>query len=86
MFNALQGVLLDVDGTLVDSNNQHAHAWVDALAKTGIDVPYDVVRRGIGMGGDKLLPHVAHIEKIVHRAKKPPSCVGKSFGPNILVK
>ena len=28
-----RGVLLDVDGTLVDSNDAHAHAWVDALAR-----------------------------------------------------
>jgi len=63
MSHALQGVLLDVDGTLVDSNNQHAQAWVDALAEIGIDVPFDAVRRSIGMGGDKLLPQVAHVEK-----------------------
>ncbi len=63
MPNTLHGVLLDIDGTLVDSNNQHAQAWVDALAEVGIDVPFDAVRRAIGMGGDKLLPQVAHIEK-----------------------
>lgn len=63
MVNALRGVLLDVDGTLVDSNDLHARAWVDALAEVGIDVPFDAVRRAIGMGGDKLLPQVAHIEK-----------------------
>lgn len=79
MFNALQGVLVDVDGTLVDSNNQHAHAWVDALAKTGIDVPYDVVRRGIGMGGDKLLPHVAHIEKDSPQGEKATKLRGEIF-------
>ncbi len=63
MPDKLRGVLLDVDGTLVDSNDQHAHAWKDALAEAGIDVPFDAVRRAIGMGGDKLLPQVAHIEK-----------------------
>ena len=30
------GVLLDVDGTLVDSNDAHAHAWVKALAEAGV--------------------------------------------------
>jgi phosphoglycolate phosphatase-like HAD superfamily hydrolase len=54
-------VILDVDGTLVDSNDAHAHAWVDAFAEHGIAVPFDLVRRAIGMGGDKLMPHVADI-------------------------
>ena len=52
-------VILDVDGTLVDSNDAHAQAWVDACNEAGIDVSYDRVRRAIGMGGDKLMPHVA---------------------------
>jgi HAD superfamily hydrolase (TIGR01509 family) len=55
----LEGILLDVDGTLVDSNDAHAHAWVKALAKRGIDVPFAIVRRLIGKGGDKLLPAVS---------------------------
>jgi HAD superfamily hydrolase (TIGR01509 family) len=54
-------VILDVDGTLVDSNDAHARAWADAFAEAGIDVPFDRIRRAIGMGGDKLLPHVAKI-------------------------
>jgi phosphoglycolate phosphatase-like HAD superfamily hydrolase len=52
-------VILDVDGTLVDSNDAHARAWVDAFNEAGIDVSSERVRRAIGMGGDKLMPHVA---------------------------
>ncbi len=48
-------VLLDVDGTLVDSNDAHAHAWVEAFAKHDHDVPFDRVRQMIGMGGDRLV-------------------------------
>jgi phosphoglycolate phosphatase-like HAD superfamily hydrolase len=54
-------VLFDVDGTLVDSNDAHAHAWVEAFAEAGINVPFLRVRRAIGMGGDKLMPAVAGI-------------------------
>jgi HAD superfamily hydrolase (TIGR01509 family) len=57
----LLGVLLDVDGTLVDSNDAHAEAWVAALAENGVDVPLKKVRRLIGKGGDKLLPEAAGI-------------------------
>ena len=56
-------VILDVDGTLVDSNDAHAQAWVDAFNEAGIDVSSDRVRRAIGMGGDKLMPHVAGIRE-----------------------
>jgi phosphoglycolate phosphatase-like HAD superfamily hydrolase len=48
-------VLLDVDGTLVDSNDAHAHAWVEALGRRGIEVSFARVRRMIGMGGDRLI-------------------------------
>jgi len=50
-----------VDGTLVDSNDAHARAWVQAFADHGITAAYESVRRAIGMGGDKLLPLVAGI-------------------------
>jgi phosphoglycolate phosphatase-like HAD superfamily hydrolase len=55
-------VVLDVDGTLVDSNDAHARAWVEGFADHGITVPFEKVRRAIGMGGDKLMPHVAGID------------------------
>ncbi len=54
----IHGVILDVDGTLVDSNDAHAHAWVAALAEHGYGVLFERVRPLIGMGGDKLLPAV----------------------------
>ncbi|MFO0956110.1 MAG: HAD family hydrolase [Isosphaeraceae bacterium] len=56
------GVLLDVDGTLVDSNDAHAHAWLDALAEAGIRPGFAEIRRLIGKGGDKLLPELTGIE------------------------
>ena len=56
-------VLLDVDGTLVDSNDAHAHAWVQAFADAGIAVEFARVRRCIGMGGDKLMPEVSGISE-----------------------
>ena len=59
----MRAVILDVDGTLVDSNDAHAHAWVEAFAEAGITVNYETVRRSIGMGGDKLMPAVAGIEE-----------------------
>ena len=59
----LHTVILDVDGTLVDSNDAHARAWVEALAEHGRTVPFDRVRPLIGMGSDKLLPEVAGVDR-----------------------
>src|SRR5687768_4226571 len=56
---SIKAVILDVDGTLVDSNDAHARARVEAFAEAGVAVDYDRVRRAIGMGGDKLMPHVS---------------------------
>jgi len=58
---AIQAVLLDLDGTLIDSNDAHAHAWVMALAECDIAMPFARVRRLIGKGGDKLLPELTGI-------------------------
>ena len=56
-------VLLDIDGTLIDSNNAHATAWMRALREYGRRMDITEVRPLIGMGGDKLLPAVAGIEE-----------------------
>jgi HAD superfamily hydrolase (TIGR01509 family) len=58
----VRAVLFDIDGTLLDSNDAHAHAWLDALRGHGRNIPFDAVRSKIGMGGDKLLREVAGID------------------------
>jgi HAD superfamily hydrolase (TIGR01509 family) len=52
---SLRGCLLDVDGTLIDSNDAHARSWVDVFRENEYDVTYAQVRALIGMGGDKLV-------------------------------
>src|SRR5262245_27788149 len=52
----MDAVIFDVDGTLIDSADAHAHAWQEALADFGYHVPYEDVRAQIGKGGDQLMP------------------------------
>ena len=66
----LKGVIFDVDGTLLDSNDAHALSWVEAFGKAGYDVPFDVVRPLIGMGADKLLPKTIGISSDSDKGKK----------------
>ncbi len=58
----LRGVLLDIDGTLVDSNDANARAWMQALVSHGFEINYIKLREAIGMGGDNLLPRVVRID------------------------
>jgi HAD superfamily hydrolase (TIGR01549 family) len=51
-----QAALLDVDGTLVDTNYHHALAWWRAFRKHGITLPLWRIHRHVGMGGDQLVP------------------------------
>ncbi|NUP12158.1 MAG: HAD family hydrolase [Polyangiaceae bacterium] len=57
----LRAVLLDIDGTLVDSNDAHAGAWQKALLEFGHDVSKSAIRDWIGKGGDRLLPELTGI-------------------------
>jgi HAD superfamily hydrolase (TIGR01549 family) len=50
--------ILDIDGTLVDSNYQHAIAWYRALRQHGHVLPIWRIHRHIGMGGDQLVAAV----------------------------
>jgi HAD superfamily hydrolase (TIGR01509 family) len=58
-----KAVLLDVDGTLIDSNDAHAMAWVDALREFDYEVPFDRIRRLIGKGGDELLSETVGLDR-----------------------
>jgi HAD superfamily hydrolase (TIGR01509 family) len=51
-----QAVLCDLDGTLLDSNAQHAEAWQKAFEHFGISTAFDQVVHQIGKGGDHLIP------------------------------
>ena len=59
----LRAVLIDVDGTLIDSNEAHARAWADVLRRHGwADITWQQIMPLIGMGGDKLLPEITGID------------------------
>lgn len=59
----VRAVLLDVDGTLIDSNDAHARAWVDVGDEFGHQIEFGRVRWLIGMGGDRVLPELTGLEE-----------------------
>jgi HAD superfamily hydrolase (TIGR01509 family) len=54
-----QAAVIDVDGTLVDTNYHHVVAWQIAFDRVGALVPTSVLHRHVGMGGDQFVPAVA---------------------------
>jgi HAD superfamily hydrolase (TIGR01549 family) len=52
-------VVLDVDGTLVDSVYARTIAWKAAFREVGVEVPSHRIHRAIGMGGDRVVAHLA---------------------------
>jgi len=47
--------ILDIDGTLVDTNYHHAIAWYRAFRQLEVVLPIWRIHRHIGMGGDQLV-------------------------------
>lgn len=60
----LEAILFDIDGTLVDSNDLHAHCWLEAFSKHGKEFPYEVVRNEMGKGGDLLVPDLLNAREM----------------------
>jgi HAD superfamily hydrolase (TIGR01509 family) len=58
-----RAAILDIDGTLVDTNYQHAIAWYHAFRQSGIILPIWRIHRAIGMGGDQFVPHLIGEDK-----------------------
>jgi HAD superfamily hydrolase (TIGR01509 family) len=52
----IRGVILDLDGTLVDSNELHVQAWHETFRHFHKDIPLERLREQIGKGGDQYLP------------------------------
>lgn len=50
-----RAALLDVDGTLIDANYQHALAWYRAFRRHRIVLPVWRIHRHVGMGGDQIV-------------------------------
>jgi len=80
----LQGILFDVDGTLVDSNDAHARCWMEAFAEFGKDFEYEVVRHQIGKGGDLLVPDLLNAREMRSFGEKVKKFRGKLFKERFL--
>jgi HAD superfamily hydrolase (TIGR01509 family) len=74
-----RAVILDVDGTLIDTNDAHAHAWVDVCNEFGFPVAFGHVREMIGMGGDRVLPALTGLAEDSEAGTEMKTRRGKLF-------
>lgn len=74
-----RAVLLDMDGTLVDSNAAHVHSWVEALSDCGYPISEEKIWPLVGMGGDNLLPAAVGISKESEEGEKLSERRGEIF-------
>ena len=65
-----RALLMDVDGTLLDSVDAQAHCWVRALQSFDYPVDYSQVRPRIGMGHDRILHELCGVSAASPRARR----------------
>ncbi|MDV2994728.1 MAG: Phosphoglycolate phosphatase [Chroococcidiopsis sp. SAG 2025] len=61
---AIEAVIFDIDGTLVDSVDFHAQSWEKTFQHFGHQIPYKQIRTQIGKGSDKLMPVFFSVEEL----------------------
>ncbi|NVJ08070.1 HAD family hydrolase [Myxococcus sp. AM001] len=82
----VENVIFDVDGTLVDSVDEHAEAWRRAFLHFGRDIPFAHVRSQIGKGSDQLIPVFFNDEEVERFGKELDEYRGKLFLDEFLPK
>lgn len=66
----IKAVIFDVDGTLIDSVEDHARAWLWAFARHGHDIPLADLKQQIGKGADQLMPEYLSPEQLERYGKQ----------------
>src|SRR6185295_10474907 len=77
--SGLKAVILDIDGTLLLSNEAHAMAFTEAAETLGIGADYSQVLRLIGKGSDKLIPEAFGIDEESALGRDLAGLKGKLF-------
>lgn len=82
----MRAVIFDIDGTLLDSVDLHARAWVEAFRHFGVQTEEPKVRRQIGKGGDQLMPVFLTDEQLKRQGKEIESFRSDLFKRHYLDK
>jgi HAD superfamily hydrolase (TIGR01509 family) len=80
----IRGVIFDLDGTLVDSNELHVLAWHDTFRHFHKDIPLEELRKQIGKGGDQYLPEFLNEKEMREFGDEADKYRGQVFKKNYL--
>src|SRR5262245_9097403 len=75
----INAVILDIDGTLIESNEAHARAFVGAASSLGIASDFKTIHRLIGKGSDKLIHEAFGFDSESDVGKKLAALKGSIF-------
>lgn len=78
----MKAVLLDVDGTLVDSNDLHVEAWREAFRRHGKEIPREEMHAQMGKGGDQIIEHFLDEDERRRFGKEVDALHGELFVRN----
>jgi len=81
----IRAVLLDIDGTLVDTNYLHLEAWARAFREIGLSIPRSVLHRHLGKGSDQFLPTFVHDEVAAAQADRRHGEIFATLRPHAYV-
>lgn len=84
MNKTIRGVILDVDGTLIDSNDAHAHAFERAFEDLAYSIAYPEIRRLIGRGGKEIIKKLAGLDDDSEESKAIRDKQGEYFRKDYL--
>src|SRR3954453_2726032 len=76
---ALDALIFDLDGTLIDTNSAHVESWVRTLARFGYKLRADPIGPEMGKGGDNLVPDVLGPEADARDGEAMREAVGEEY-------
>lgn len=82
----IKAIIFDLDGTLVDSVDYHAEAWVKAFKEYGYDFPFEQLRQQIGKGSEFIIGELLSSESAKKLESKIAGYRKKYYQENLLEK
>ncbi len=82
----IKAVIFDIDGTLIDSVNEHAESWVRTFKKFGKEVSLEEAKKLIGMGSDQFLNDYFSKKEVEEKKKEIDEYRSKLFAKEYMVR